>query len=171
MLTQEEKSQRNESFNHWSFYSLSSKALWFHSLQIVKKMRRGAMFHTFFIFFPTKEPCQPKRRALTEEGIIHGTLNKENNRCHRSLTLKQWRSKWSIDSSSCLHRQHLFTKGRPFLWRLFKVSTLTQLASQTKKLTLDGTHNFQIMFFGKMIALPTSRTSSKDLTENNSFLL
>ena len=53
---------------------------------------------------------------------------------------------------------------------LFKVRTLPQLASHAKKLTLDETYKFQIIFIGKRITLPISKTVRKDLTKNNPFL-
>ena len=65
-------------------------------------------------------------------------------RSHNILALEQWISKWSIVSSFSSHKQHLFTRGIPFLFSWSKVSTLPQEASQAKNPNLEGTIGFQM---------------------------
>ena len=72
-------------------------------------------------------------------------------RSHNILALEQWISKWSIVSSFSSHKQHLFTRGIPFLFSWSKVSTLPQEASQAKNPNLRGTIGFQMDRQGKSV--------------------
>ena len=50
-------------------WSKSSKALRFLSFQRVQNKHKGFALHAFFLFFPTKDPCQLRRTSLIERDI------------------------------------------------------------------------------------------------------
>ena len=80
--------------------------LLFSLLQCPKQSQRGHLQDFFFFFSPffcMKAPCQLKRFFLIVECITQTIPKREKTGCHRILALGQWRSRWSIDSSSFLH--------------------------------------------------------------------
>ena len=135
----------------WSFLSTSSKALLFLSFQIVHIRQRGTVFHAFSLFLPTKDPYHPTRFLFTEECITHCTPKREKVRYHNILAFSQNRRRWSVDSSSFLHKKHLLRMFQPNLFRRSMVSSLFQVASQPKKLALVGAQDVQIVLAGHII--------------------
>ena len=159
-----------ENLNPWIDHPSLSNALLFLSFQTVQKKHKGAAHHAFFFFLPTKKPCHLSKASLTEERSTHDTPKRENKRCRKTLVLSQWKRTWSTDSSSLRHRKHLFAKDHPLLWMWSKVRTFLQVASQTKKTTLDRTHEFQTTLVGKTPYLLGFNTLYKVLTKKVSYL-
>ena len=116
----------------WSFLSISSKALLFLSFQMVHIRQRGAALQAFSLFLPTKEPCQPRRFFFIEECITHCTPKRERIKNHNILDFSQNKRRWSMVSSSFLHKKHLLGTLQPNLFRRSVVSSLLQAASQPK---------------------------------------
>ena len=73
---------------------------------------------------------------------------------------------WPMVPSSSRQWKHLFAKDHLLLFKQSKVNTFTQEASQAKKLTLEGTHEFQITLAGKGTELSVSKVKYKPLAEN-----
>ena len=67
----------------------SQKAMRLRSFQTVQKMKSGADFQIFLLFFPTKEPFQLMRASLTDFGKTQEKPIKEKKRSQRGLTIKQ----------------------------------------------------------------------------------
>ena len=143
-LVQIKKLHKKENFNTWSESSTFSKTLLFLSFQTVQNGLRGATLHAFFLFFPTKWPCQPRSISLTEECTTQTTPSKENTNCHNKLALEQWRRMWSQDSSSPLQRKHLFTNDHPLSSSTYPMyESLSKLLLPQNKLTLVKAQEFQ----------------------------
>ena len=72
-LAQPQTLHTNEVFNFWTanIPPLSLKDSLFLSFQIVWKMYSGMDFHSFFLFFPTKEPFQLNKTSFTDSGKAH----------------------------------------------------------------------------------------------------
>ena len=104
----------------WSFLSISLKALPFLSFQMVHIKQRGAALQAFSLFLPTKEPCQPGKFLFTEECITHCTPKREKIKSHNILAFSQNKRRWSMVSSSFLHKKHLLGMLQPNLLRLTK---------------------------------------------------
>ena len=133
------KVTNKKKFNIWIENSSLSKAILFLSFQTIQKRHIGVALQTLLLFLPTNEPCHPKRTSLTNEGIIHNTLKKLNNKSHKTLDLEQWVRKWSMVSSTSQQRKHLFRSDHSLFFSWSKVKTLPQEASQAKNPTLGGT--------------------------------
>ena len=88
----------------WSANSVSSKILLFLFFHKVQNKYKGAAFHTFFLFFPTKEPFHPRMVSLIELGITQWTPKRVKIRCLIIAAVGQWISTWFADSSSALHK-------------------------------------------------------------------
>ena len=58
----------------------SSNAILFLTFQTVQKIHKGSALQTSFLFFPTKDPFQPKSIILTEAGSTH-CIQSINNQC------------------------------------------------------------------------------------------
>ena len=105
-LTQFTKVYKKMDLISWSFLSISSKTLLFLSFQMVLIRQRGAALQAFSLFLPTKDPCQPRRFLFTEECITHCTPKREKIKSHNILAFSQNRRRWSVVSSSYLHKKH-----------------------------------------------------------------
>lgn len=68
-----------------------------------------------FFFFPKKDPWRVSGVPHAIECNTKATSNKEKIKCRKILALGQWRSMWSIDSSSSFHTMYLFNSIHPFL--------------------------------------------------------
>ena len=55
----------------WSVKSKSSKALQFLSFHSIQNKHKGVVLHTFFLFFPTKDPYQLRKASLIEKDITY----------------------------------------------------------------------------------------------------
>ena len=89
----------------------------FHKVDIRHK---GAALHAFSLLLPTKAPFHPSKFPLTVECKTQCTPKRENIRFHNMLTLLQNRKRWSLISSSSLHKKLLFEKFHPlpFNWSI-----------------------------------------------------
>ena len=67
-LTPSENMYKKDCKIAWSANSESSKILLFLSFHKVQNKHKGAAFHAFFLFFPTKVPFQPRMVSLIELG-------------------------------------------------------------------------------------------------------
>ena len=89
----------------WSSMYINDLLLFF-LLQCPKQSQRGHL-QDFFFFFPSiflHESAMPTQKIFSYCGMHHpNNTKKRETGCHRILTLGQWRSRWSIDSSSFLH--------------------------------------------------------------------
>ena len=103
-LTQSENMYKKNRKIAWSVYSVSSKILLFLSFHKVQNKHKGAAFHAFFLFFPTKVSFQPRMVSLIELGKTQWTPKKAQIRCQIIATLGQWINTWFADSSSALHK-------------------------------------------------------------------
>ena len=70
-LTQLKNMYKNDCKIAWSVSLVSSKSLLFLSLDKDQNKHNWAAFHAFFLFFPTKEPCQLSKRSLIEKDMTH----------------------------------------------------------------------------------------------------
>ena len=103
-LTQSENMYKKDRKIAWSSNSVSSKILLFLSFHKVQNKHKGAAFHAFFLFFPTKVPFQPRMVSLIELGKTQWTPKRAKIRCQIIAALGQWISTWFVDSSSALHK-------------------------------------------------------------------
>ena len=103
-LTQPENMYKKDRKIAWSANSVSSKILLFLSFHKVQNKHKGAAFHAFFLFFPTKVPFQPRMVSLIELGKTQWTPKRAKIRCQIIAALGQWISTWFVDSSSALHK-------------------------------------------------------------------
>ena len=99
-LVQDQKLQTKEFFILWIKSSSLSKTILFLSFQTVQKRHNGAIIQAFLRFLPTKEPCQPIKVSLIDNGRTHVTPKIANNNSHKTLAMVQWIRIWSINSSS-----------------------------------------------------------------------
>lgn len=70
------------------FHGVFKKALLFLSFYKVHNKHKGVALHAFFLFFPTKDPCQLRSTSLIE-GITHQTSNKAKINYHSMTVLEQ----------------------------------------------------------------------------------
>lgn len=70
------------------FHGVLKKALLFLSFYKVQNKHKGVALHAFFLFFPTKDPCQLRSTSLIE-GITHRTSNKAKINYHSMTVLEQ----------------------------------------------------------------------------------
>ena len=98
----------------------SLNALPFLSFHKVHIRHKGAALHAVSLLLPTKAPFHPSKFPLTVECKTQCTPERENIRFHNMLTLLQNRKRWSLISSSSLHKKHLFEKFHPlpFNWSI-----------------------------------------------------
>ena len=92
-----------ESLRAWIVHCSPSKFLWFRFFQIVHKKQRRIVLQTFLLYLPTKLPCHPSNKSLTEKRRTHEMPKKEKSKCHNSLAIPQWMRRWSTDSSTFAH--------------------------------------------------------------------
>jgi hypothetical protein len=89
---------------------------------------------------------------LSRSQIIHSQNLPKSKRLmsniHNSLAMAQWRKKISIDFLLLLHMLHQYTTMTFLVLRLSTVKIFPRASVQTKKLMLDGTLTFQIVFHG-----------------------
>ena len=140
----------------------------FLSFHNVQNKQRGDAIHTLLRFLPTLAPCQARRDRRTVRGKtqLESTTNKR--RSHSILALEQWISRWSIVSSSCSHKKHMFASGIPLLFSWSSVSTLPQDASQAKKPSLGGTIGFHMDQAGNLVEAECASFLYISLTEKPS---
>ena len=105
-LAQPKKLYTNEVFNFWKANTPPLKASLFLSFHIDQKMKSGMDFHTFFLFFHTKEPFQLLRTSFTEFGKTHCTPHNARMISHNPFATVQWIKIWLIVSSSHPHKKH-----------------------------------------------------------------
>ena len=96
-------------------HSMSLNTLSFLFLHKVHINQRGLALQAFSLLLLTKAPCQPIKFLLIEECRIHCTSNREKSKLHSIVTFLQNRIRWSLVSSSSLHKQHLFGIFQPLL--------------------------------------------------------
>ena len=148
-LTYIEKLLRKIFFILWTSNSSLSKNLLFLSFQIVQKIQRAALQD--LIHLSTKESYHPRRVSLIDSNKTHRTPKMENTGCHKILALFEWR-KAIINGLQLLFTQStLISQHPPFSLKLIQRQTFLQQASQVKKLTFKGIHEFQIIFKGKRV--------------------
>ena len=70
-LDQDQKLQMKELFNLYAENAFLSKVTLFLLHQTDQKRQRGAAFHTFLHFLPTRDPCQERRTCHTKKGKTH----------------------------------------------------------------------------------------------------
>ena len=103
-LHQFTKVYKKESFRAWSVRSLSFNTLSFLSLHNVHIKQRGAALQAFSFPLHTEAPCQAIKFLLIEECRTHCTSKREKSKLHNIVAFLQNRSKWSLVSSSILHK-------------------------------------------------------------------
>lgn len=127
-------------------------------------MHRRAALQTFLCFLPTNKLCQLKRVPPSVEGRIHAMPNKENRNCHCVEECDLL-----IPLRCC--KGDICSPMTPFSFmKLIQSHHLPQLASHVKKLTFNGTHEFQMKAIGKESACSGSIMENKDLMEKTPFL-
>ena len=78
-LVQDQKLHKKEFFILWIESSSSSKAILFLFFHTAQKRQKGASIQAFLRFLPMKDPCQPSRVSLTENGRTQVTPKRANN--------------------------------------------------------------------------------------------
>ena len=116
----------------WFIKSESLKALRFLSFHRVQNKYNRAALHTFFLFFPTKDPCQIRRTSLIMKDITHWTSKRAKIRCHNKVTFGQWSRIWLANSSSPLYKKHLLGRRQPLLYSWSKVRIFSKLLPKQK---------------------------------------
>lgn len=89
ILIQAERLQRKDILTFGQSVPCFQKLFDFIPPKLSKKYKEERLSTPSSYFFPTKESCQLDRVSFTKEGILQTTLNKENNNCHRILSLMQ----------------------------------------------------------------------------------
>jgi hypothetical protein len=126
----------------------SSKHLAFLSLHKHYIRHKGIIFHTTAL---RERPPVPQQafKSSTLQGITQCNLNRLKIACHSTCATSQWRSKWSTDSLSGIHKQHRFITTICFFLRLSKVRIFPRAIVHAKKAILEGAFIRQILFHGK----------------------
>ena len=119
----------------------------FLSFHTTQKRYKGASFQAFLRLLPTKDPNQPRRVSLTEQGRTQVTPKRANNNSHKTLVFVQWIKMWLIDFSSTRQKKHLLARVQPLLLSWSKVKTFPHKASQAKKNPLWEEYKDSKLFF------------------------
>ena len=146
-FVQDHKLHTEEYFNLWTENSSLSNVILFLSFHIAHKRHKGASFQVFLLFLPTKDPHQPRKVSLTEQGRTQVTPKRANNNSHKTLILMQWIKVWLVNFSSARQKKHLLARDWPFLLSWSKVKTFPQEASQSKKNPLLEEQKGSKLFF------------------------
>jgi hypothetical protein len=93
-------------------------------------------------------PLQHCNNSVNFPSMTHSTSKRLMSNIHNSLAMSQWRKKISIDFLLLLHMLHQYTTMTFLVLRLSTVKIFPRASVQTKKLMLDGTLTFQIVFHG-----------------------
>ena len=88
-FVQDHKPHTKEYFNLCIKNSLLSNAILFLSFHTIQKRHKGANFQVFLRFLPTKDPNQPRRVSITEQGRTQVTPKRANNNSHKTLVFVQ----------------------------------------------------------------------------------
>ena len=120
----------------WSTRLASLNVLPFLSFHKVHIRHKGTALHAFALLLPTKAPFHPSKFPLIVECKTQCTPKREKIKFHNILALLQNIKRWSLVSSSSLHKKHIFGMFHPLVFSWSVVKTLFQDASQAKKLTL-----------------------------------
>ena len=86
---QDHRLHTKEYFNLCIENSSLSITILFLSFHTAQKRHKGANFQAFLCFLPTKDPNQPRRVSLTEQGRTQVTLKRANNNSHKTLVFVQ----------------------------------------------------------------------------------
>ena len=145
-----------------------SKAALFLSFHNVQNNQRGAAIYALLRFLPTFAPCRVRRDCRTVRGKTQLESTTDKRRSHSILALEQWIRRWSIVSSSCSHKKHMFASGISLLFSWSSVSTLPQDASQGKKPSLGRTIGFHMDQAGNSVGAECASFLYISLTEKPS---
>ena len=135
---QRNKVWKSKHFKCSKFLTLSSKMRALRSCQTNHIKHAGTMFQMIERCFPNQF-LHIKKKDFTDLGITHWIPNTAKTSHHKAWENLQWRRRWSTNSPSQQHKQHLLTKNWPFLIRLSMVSISSLAAIHKKKDTRLGT--------------------------------
>ena len=135
---QRNRVQKSKHFKCSKFLALSSKMRALRSCQTNHIKHAGTMFQMIERCFPNQF-LHIKKKVFTDLGITHWIPNTAKTSHHKAWENLQWRRRWSTNSPSQQHKQHLLTKNWPFLIRLSMVSIPSLAAVHKKKDTRLGT--------------------------------
>ena len=121
--------QKKNNFKSWEHISKSSKLLKFRSLHRHHMRQWGITFQIKELCCLPKPTCQQSTNILTWQGITQDTPKEDRIESHSSFANLQCRNKWSTDSASFLHKQHLLTIIMFLFLRLSIVGSLPQHCS------------------------------------------
>jgi hypothetical protein len=149
--------------------SKSSKHLRFLSFQTHQKMQIGTIFQiTALLGLPNFH--QQANKSITLLSITKDIPNRVNILLYIAEATSQWRKRWSTDSPSLLHKQHLSTMMICLFLRLSTVRILPRAADHAKKVTLEGAWIRHTLFQEKHLPSELAKELKKDLTLNKLFL-
>lgn len=89
-----------------------SKILWFLSFHVDHRMENGIILHNN-PHLPKEIPLHASISSTNEPGKHQFTPQTPRKWPHRDDTTSQWRNKYSIDSLSLLHKQHISKTAIP----------------------------------------------------------
>jgi len=118
-------------------FSKSSIHLRFLSFQTHQKIQIGIIFQIAALL-GLPDFHQYANKSITLLGIIQGIPKRVKVLFHIAEATAQWRRRWSTDSSSLLHKQHVSTMMICLFLRLSTVRILPRAADHAKKAALEG---------------------------------
>ena len=107
---QRNKVWKSKHFKCSKFLALSSKMRALRSCQVNHIKHAGTMFQTIERCFPNQF-LHIKKKDFTDLGITHWIPNIAQTSHQKAWENLQWRRRWSTDSPSQQHKQHLLTKN------------------------------------------------------------
>jgi hypothetical protein len=149
--------------------SKSLKYLRFISFQTHQKMQIGTIFQ-IATFLGLPDFHQHSNKSITLLDITQDILKRRKMLFHIAEATSQWRRRWSTDSPSLLHKQHLSTMIICLFLRLSIVRILSRATDHAKKAALERARVHHTLFQGKHLPSEQAKELKKDLTLNNPFL-
>jgi hypothetical protein len=149
--------------------SKSSKHLRFLSFQGHQKMQIRTIFQIAALL-GLPNFYQQTNKSKTLLGMTQDIPNRVKRVFHRAEATSQWRRRWSTNSPSLLHKQHLSTMMICIFLRLSTVRILSGATDHAKKFALERAWVRHTLFQGKRLLSEQAKELKKDLTLNNDFL-